>query len=111
MTTLGQTYDYDSVMQYSAVAFSKSNHYTILPINADPNRMGQRFKFSEIDIRKINRAYECSENELNAIIEDPVEQIRSRSGLVIGLPGVCHDRLPITAAMVHNGFTYLFKGY
>jgi hypothetical protein len=109
VTTLGQTYDYDSVLHYSAIAFSKDHEYTLYPYKTDPSRLGQRLKFSQIDINKVNLAYNCKENELHTD-DDPVGRVANGPDLVLGLPGVCHDQNPVTAAMMHKGHLYLFKG-
>lgn len=56
----GVTYDYGSVMHYSAKAFSKNNQPTIVAKTNTNERMGQREGFSKKDIEKVNRMYKCS---------------------------------------------------
>ncbi|XP_011704692.1 PREDICTED: zinc metalloproteinase nas-4-like [Wasmannia auropunctata] len=52
-------YDYGSVMHYTAYAFAKDNNEKTL-ITKDPNAsIGQREAFSESDILKINKMYNC----------------------------------------------------
>ncbi|MFY7698316.1 MAG: Dot/Icm T4SS effector Zinc-dependent metalloprotease LegP [Legionella sp.] len=49
-------YDYQSIMHYSATAFSKNGEPTIIPLQADV-KIGQREKLSEGDIEAINAMY------------------------------------------------------
>ncbi|XP_075147837.1 hatching enzyme 1.2-like [Haematobia irritans] len=59
----GVPYDYGSVMHYSAKAFSQNGEPTIVAKQSDGNTvMGQRMGFSNLDIEKINRMYNCYEN-------------------------------------------------
>eukprot|EP00112_Aurelia_sp_Birch-Aquarium-sp1_P021050 Seg557.4 transcript_id=Seg557.4/GoldUCD/mRNA.D3Y31 product="Zinc metalloproteinase nas-6" protein_id=Seg557.4/GoldUCD/D3Y31 len=56
---LGVPYDKQSIMHYGNSAFSKNGKKTITSLS-DPNEiMGQRRKFSEIDIQKLNKYYNC----------------------------------------------------
>lgn len=57
-------YDYGSVMHYRTIAFSKDGQSpTIIPRNqAALGRMGQRIRFSRVDIAKLNRLYNCPIN-------------------------------------------------
>ncbi|XP_011704690.1 PREDICTED: low choriolytic enzyme-like [Wasmannia auropunctata] len=58
--TYGVPYDYGSVMHYSAYSFAKNNTIkTIIPTK-DPNALiGQRQGFSDSDILKVNKMYNC----------------------------------------------------
>jgi hypothetical protein len=49
-------YDYQSIMHYSAYAFSKNGEKTIIPINED-FEVGQRCHLSEKDIAAVNAMY------------------------------------------------------
>nr|CAD7403034.1 unnamed protein product [Timema poppensis] len=57
----GLPYDYDSVMHYRSIAFSKDKmSVTILPYdNTAFWRMGQRKRYSYYDLAKLNRLYHC----------------------------------------------------
>ncbi|XP_054287132.1 bone morphogenetic protein 1-like [Macrosteles quadrilineatus] len=59
--TLNTPYDYNSVMHYRNIAFSKDSvSETIIPkMPAAATRMGQRVRFSQIDLAKLNRFYQC----------------------------------------------------
>lgn len=59
MQNLGVAYDTGSLMHYGRNAFSKDyRSATIIPRNPAAN-IGQRRGFSEIDLLKLNRLYEC----------------------------------------------------
>lgn len=60
---LGTKYDYGSIMHYSAMAFSKNGKPTIEPIQKDV-KIGQREKFSDIDLFKINKLYNCPNQQI-----------------------------------------------
>ncbi|EYC21899.1 hypothetical protein Y032_0018g3593 [Ancylostoma ceylanicum] len=67
---LNEPYDYSSIMHYGPYAFSGSGKKTIVPRKGGAERMGQRIAFSEGDLRKINKLYQCSSNlNGNSIIE------------------------------------------
>ncbi|CAJ0942366.1 unnamed protein product, partial [Mesorhabditis belari] len=55
---LGTKYDYGSVMHYAPTAFSKNGKSTIEPKESGVE-IGQRIGFSEIDVFKINKLYDC----------------------------------------------------
>lgn len=63
-TTFGIPYDFNSVMHYSARAFSKNSKKTIVPRAWRRGlRMGQRFRFSPLDVDKVNVAYNCNKDD------------------------------------------------
>lgn len=58
---LNVPYDYTSVMHYSKTAFMNGTEPTIVTnIPAFIDVIGQRMDFSEYDIQKLNRLYNCS---------------------------------------------------
>lgn len=58
-TSFGVGYDFYSVMHYSALAFSRNGQPTIEAKARANQVMGQREKFSSLDLQKINRMYQC----------------------------------------------------
>ena len=55
---MGTSYDYESIMHYDMYAFSKNNKPTIVPKKPGVT-IGQRKGFSDLDVYKINKLYEC----------------------------------------------------
>jgi uncharacterized protein YxeA len=56
----GTSYDYDSVMHYSAKAFSANGDDTIITLDPNfQNRIGKRLELSEGDIKRVNNMYRC----------------------------------------------------
>ncbi|XP_031560437.1 zinc metalloproteinase nas-15-like [Actinia tenebrosa] len=56
--SLGFDYDYESIMHYPMYSFTSNGRATIVP--KDPKaKIGQRKKFSEIDIAQLNKFYNC----------------------------------------------------
>ncbi|KAG8512593.1 Meprin A subunit beta [Galemys pyrenaicus] len=59
--SLNTPYDYTSVMHYSKTAFRNGTEPTIVTrIETFMDVIGQRMDFSEIDLLKLNRLYNCS---------------------------------------------------
>ncbi|XP_062556317.1 zinc metalloproteinase nas-14-like [Armigeres subalbatus] len=52
----GMTYDYDSILHRSGLAFSATGQHTIIPLHEEVV-LGQRETLSFKDIRKLNRSY------------------------------------------------------
>ncbi|CAJ0942471.1 unnamed protein product, partial [Mesorhabditis belari] len=71
---LGEPYDFSSIMHYGPYAFSGNGKKTLQPKKGNAERMGQRVAFSEIDLRKINRLYQCPIRQIqvngNSVIEN-----------------------------------------
>ncbi|CAB4069530.1 unnamed protein product [Lepeophtheirus salmonis] len=59
-TTLGLTYDYISVMQYSRTAFSWNGRPTLTATRDGGSTLGNRVGMSTLDVQKLNKAYQCS---------------------------------------------------
>lgn len=61
VTNFGITYDIGSVMHYSPYAFSKNDQPTIEVKNSNQidRIMGQRYRLSDKDIKKLNLMYNC----------------------------------------------------
>nr|XP_055042854.1 meprin A subunit beta isoform X2 [Misgurnus anguillicaudatus]XP_055042855.1 meprin A subunit beta isoform X3 [Misgurnus anguillicaudatus] len=60
-TSFGVPYDYSSVMHYSKTAFSKNKEPTMVPkIPEFINVIGQSMEFSDNDLLKLNRMYNCN---------------------------------------------------
>ncbi|XP_018410801.1 PREDICTED: meprin A subunit beta [Nanorana parkeri] len=60
-TALNVPYDYTSVMHYSKTAFQVGSEPTIVTrITAFSDVIGQRMDFSDYDLEKLNRLYNCS---------------------------------------------------
>ena len=62
ITHLNHKYDYSSVLHYSAYAFSKNGKKTIDPVELGA-KIGQRRGFSQGDLLKLTRLYECPTDE------------------------------------------------
>ncbi len=60
-SSLGVPYDYGSVMHYGKTFFSKGSEPTIVTkIPEFLDVIGQRMEFSDSDLLKLNRLYNCS---------------------------------------------------
>ncbi|KAH8343701.1 hatching enzyme 1.2 [Drosophila kikkawai] len=68
----GVPYDYGSVMHYSKNAFSINGQPTIVAMQANgADKMGQRNGFSDLDIQKLNRMYDCGTANAAPIVPAP----------------------------------------
>lgn len=62
-SSLGVPYDYGSMMHYSKNAFRNGTEPTIVTkIPAFSDVIGQRMEFSDSDLLKLNRLYNCSKS-------------------------------------------------
>ena len=58
--TLGENYDYRSIMHYDSTAFSRNGQNTIeTAINGFTNVIGTATDLSDMDVIKINKLYKC----------------------------------------------------
>lgn len=92
---LGLPYDYGSVMHYRSIAFSRNLvSPTITPLVPEAaTRMGQRVRFSTVDLAKLNRLYNCplgyyrgdelrgkssvvGDTDIESLIEDAKENLK-----------------------------------
>lgn len=63
-SSLGVPYDYGSMMHYSKNAFRKGTEPTIVTkIPAFSDVIGQRMEFSDSDLLKLHRLYNCSKSQ------------------------------------------------
>uniref|UniRef100_A0A671LGU1 Metalloendopeptidase n=1 Tax=Sinocyclocheilus anshuiensis TaxID=1608454 RepID=A0A671LGU1_9TELE len=72
-SSLGVPYDYGSVMHYSKTSFSKGSKPTIVTkIPEFLDVIGQRMEFSDSDLLKLNRLYNCTSTFLDSCqFEEP----------------------------------------
>jgi len=59
VTSLGQPYDYSSVMHYRSTAFSSNGKKTIVAKNDANRRLGNTVGLTQTDVKKINLLYGC----------------------------------------------------
>jgi len=57
--TLGTQYDYGSVMHYSAYGFAIDSSIPTIFVRVEGAEIGQRTRFSETDLLKLNTLYNC----------------------------------------------------
>jgi len=66
VSTLSLPYDIESVLHYSATAFSRNGQYTIRPWQTSyVSKLGQRRGMTRYDIQKLNALYKCQSNPTN----------------------------------------------
>lgn len=60
-SNLGTPYDFNSIMHYNSLAFTKNGLRTIIPKDSSyTDVIGQRYGLSEGDIKRINIKYKCN---------------------------------------------------
>lgn len=60
--SLGEPYDFLSIMHYDNKAFSKNGGDTLRSLKNPYRKLGQLRKLSKIDVKQINKLYRCNEN-------------------------------------------------
>ncbi|XP_055677971.1 hatching enzyme 1.2-like [Lutzomyia longipalpis] len=65
----GVSYDFNSVLHYSAHAFSVNGQPTIVAKTKTSANMGQRRGFSLGDLKKVNSMYHCSSNQKGPLVK------------------------------------------
>ncbi|XP_059611782.1 hatching enzyme 1.2-like [Phlebotomus argentipes] len=65
----GVLYDYNSVLHYSAHAFSKNGQPTIVAKTRSAANMGQRRGFSLGDLKKVNAMYHCDLSQKGPLVK------------------------------------------
>lgn len=80
MTTLGEAYDYGSIMHYGVYAGSKNRRSPAFRVlgNFNAASIGRGESFSRVDIRKLNRLYQCDETPSGGNDDDDDEPITPR---------------------------------
>lgn len=79
ITIFGTDYDYRSVMHYSAKAFSSTGNPTITVLKSD-EEIGQREGFSEKDLLKLRKMYNCGPTNENSATDGLINV--NQSGLI-----------------------------
>jgi hypothetical protein len=100
--TLDTQYDYQSIMHYDPVAFSRNGQPTIVPkVNT---QIGQRGGFSQLDAYKINRLYECTASGSTTIVSPHVITINLGTTTPLPTPSQkCVDKRPDCAQLASQG--------
>lgn len=68
VTTYDVPYDYNSLMHYGSTYFSKNGKVTIkTKQDQDKDKIGQRLRLSESDVKRINLHYKCNPDHFGCI--------------------------------------------
>ncbi|VDN54905.1 unnamed protein product [Dracunculus medinensis] len=87
----GQPYDYQSILHYDSLAFSKNGFPTMLPKKIGlASTIGNAKDFSVIDLAKINRMYDCPE-KTPLLIRAKSYIISAKSSSIIA----CEDEITV----------------
>ena len=83
VNSLGQAYDYDSIMHYAKNTFSKGTYLeTILPVDITGRKrpeIGQRIRLSEGDVAQANLLYKCPSEKIIKYRVIPLNQIKEKT--------------------------------
>ncbi|KAK4020421.1 hypothetical protein OUZ56_002401 [Daphnia magna] len=83
---LGAPYDTSSVMHYDAFAFAKNRERPTIIAKKQGTELGQRRGFSDVDVMKLNKLYECGKNGGVSTVTTTMAPLVSTE-----LPGKCED--------------------
>ncbi|EFX77172.1 hypothetical protein DAPPUDRAFT_305917 [Daphnia pulex] len=83
---LGAPYDTGSVMHYDAFAFAKNRERPTIITKKQGTELGQRRGFSDVDVMKLNKLYECGKNGGVSTVSTTMAPLVSTE-----LPGKCED--------------------
>lgn len=74
--TLDIPYDYNSLMHYENLAFSKNRHNTIEALDDSSRQLGQLDSFSATDIKQLLKVYKCRSIDKDPL---PAQPLRSKT--------------------------------
>uniref|UniRef100_A0A3B4VD95 Meprin A subunit n=1 Tax=Seriola dumerili TaxID=41447 RepID=A0A3B4VD95_SERDU len=84
-SSLGVPYDYGSMMHYSKNAFRNGTEPTIVTkIPAFSDVIGQRMEFSDSDLLKLHRLYNCSKSQASTFLDSCDFERENICGMVQG---------------------------
>lgn len=93
-SSLGVPYDYGSMMHYSKNAFRNGTEPTIVTkIPAFSDVIGQRMEFSDSDLLKLNRLYNCSKSQPETPRRCCYQILKSRNAIETACPSRCLSQM------------------
>jgi len=112
--TLGETYDYRSILHYDSTAFSRNGQNTIESVVPGFTQViGTATDLSEIDVRKINKLYNCKRP--HSIPSPKVKPVVEENKNKPETTSPCRDHFPdcnhFKAYCHRPSFFFLMKSY